>query len=80
MKLTAKQANTYKAMIEGRETFKNQYNRMEWNKAYNIRLNRTMLDELEWIYCECEYNSADENELLYDIFKHYNLSKDEIDL
>ena len=79
MKLTAKQATTYKAMVEERETFKNQYNRMQWGKPYNVRLNVLLLDELESIYYEDMHKTADETELLHEILvKHSRIS--EIDM
>ena len=71
MKLTADQASTYKVMIEGRESFKNQYNRMQCNKPYNIRLNVILLDELECIYYEDQYKTAEETELLHEILKEH---------
>ena len=71
MKLTADQAATYKAMIEGRECFKNQYRRMQYGKSYNMRFNVLLLDSLEGIYNEDPYKTADETKLLHDILKEY---------
>lgn len=71
MKLTAEQAATYKVMIEGRESFKNQYRKMQFGKSYDMRLNVLLLDNLEWIYNEDPYKTADEIKLLHDILKEY---------